>query len=565
MNTNKIKHSILLIEDDLSVNGHYDSSLKDKIVKLIPHSFVSKFPSGQLALSGFQNVINQQKRQFDFLIADLKLIDMAAEELLEKVYAMGIKIKVILIAEDELRCIQARNSFKAGEKILSKPLHMSDFIALIEGVWETFQYDDEDKGDMVPVRLAYLQDEHAYPFDLFISLNAEKRIKIFHGEDFVDNKRLDKLALKGVRFLYAKKSDVLTIKHKMYLPIRSSTLIPQEIIPFNVYVDDFSPLYKNGYMVNTSDISRLRNMKITQLFIEDRDELRYQKYLDKKFHKFIADNQIELQEKTEVLSNYLNQRVQSIITNPTKENLEPLIIAQKHFQSFVKGEKDSLRAIIGVLKSDNQNIYNHSIAVATLSYAITLEVVKMREDPENHKKVRAMDELDLESEESINILFIGGLLHDIGKAIMYFNAWAEEMKRSGTTGITGATTGTTSNTGTDDDSVIIPEQYLKMHPQLGYETLKQVRGINQHILEIVLQHEEYCDGTGYPKGLSRNFITNYAQLITIANYYDNIMRLSSTLKTINKERAIANMEQNSPKFNKAFLHAFKTLLLRVNL
>ncbi|MBF0297788.1 MAG: HD domain-containing protein [Oligoflexia bacterium] len=562
---NKSKNSILLIEDDLTLNCQYDSSLKDKLLKILPSCSITKFPSGQLSLNALRSSItatstgtssstvsteNSKNKKYDFLIADLNLIDMTAQELVEKIKISNIKIKIILIAEDEIRCVQAREIFKNGERVLSKPLHMSDMIALIDGEWESFQYgDNDDKDDMVPVRIQYLYDEPAYPFDLFISINSEKKLKIFYGKDFVDKKRLNKLSNKGVRFLYAKRSDVLTIKHKMYIPIRTSTLISQEVIPFSIYVDDFSLLFRNSHILSTDDVSRLKKMKITQLFIEDRDEFRYQKYLDIKINKFIEDDKIDIVEKSEVLSNYLNQRVQSIITNPTQNNLQPLIIAQKHFQTFLKRENNSFKAIITVLKSDNQNIYNHSISVATLCYAVTTEILKMRKDSEHHKKIRSLDEMDLESEESLNILFVGALLHDIGKAIMYFKVWAEEVNQHEN----------------DDDSNTIPEKYLRMHPQLGYDTLKKINGINPHILEIVLHHEEYCDGTGYPKGLSKNFISNYTQLVTLVNYYDNIMRLSATLKTINKERAIANMEQNINKFNKAYFHAFKTLLIRGNL
>ncbi len=44
---------------------------------------------------------------------------------------------------------------------------------------------------------------------------------------------------------------------------------------------------------------------------------------------------------------------------------------------------------------------------------------------------------------------------------------------------------------------------IKAHPQVGYEALKEVR-FPWPVAEIVLQHHERMDGSGYPQGLKGN-------------------------------------------------------------
>jgi putative two-component system response regulator len=57
---------------------------------------------------------------------------------------------------------------------------------------------------------------------------------------------------------------------------------------------------------------------------------------------------------------------------------------------------------------------------------------------------------------------------------------------------------------------------LKMHPQIGHDILKPV-GFPFPIHEIILQHHEKMDGSGYPRGLKRSEIRMEAQIIAVAD------------------------------------------------
>jgi PAS domain S-box-containing protein/putative nucleotidyltransferase with HDIG domain len=62
---------------------------------------------------------------------------------------------------------------------------------------------------------------------------------------------------------------------------------------------------------------------------------------------------------------------------------------------------------------------------------------------------------------------------------------------------------------------------VKEHPQVGYEILKPVE-FPWPLADIVLQHHECMDGSGYPRGLTKNKILIEAGIITVADVVESI-------------------------------------------
>lgn len=70
---------------------------------------------------------------------------------------------------------------------------------------------------------------------------------------------------------------------------------------------------------------------------------------------------------------------------------------------------------------------------------------------------------------------------------------------------------------------ITPNEYLliKEHPQAGYDILKHVR-FPWPIADIILQHHEKLDGSGYPHGLKAEQILLEARILTVADVVEAI-------------------------------------------
>ncbi len=100
------------------------------------------------------------------------------------------------------------------------------------------------------------------------------------------------------------------------------------------------------------------------------------------------------------------------------------------------------------------------------------------------------------SKEEIDILTLGGLLHDIGKLKIPDNIIRKPDKLS-------------------------PAEYniIKTHPLQGYNILKD-KNIDENVKQCALMHHERCDGSGYPLGVTSDKINRYAKIVSIADVYD---------------------------------------------
>ncbi|MFM2647052.1 HD-GYP domain-containing protein [Vibrio diabolicus] len=64
--------------------------------------------------------------------------------------------------------------------------------------------------------------------------------------------------------------------------------------------------------------------------------------------------------------------------------------------------------------------------------------------------------------------------------------------------------------------------YLKLHTKYGVDLASQIEGFPEVARVVITQHHELRDGSGYPKGLKGDEINEFAQIIAVANAFDNL-------------------------------------------
>lgn len=131
-------------------------------------------------------------------------------------------------------------------------------------------------------------------------------------------------------------------------------------------------------------------------------------------------------------------------------------------------------------------------------------------------------EMDL-PEEKIKGIAFGAMVHDIGKIYVP----AEILSRPGKI--------------TD-----LEREIIKTHPQAGYDLVKNI-DYPWPIAQIILQHHERLNGSGYPNGLKGNEILLEAKVVGVADVVEAMMthrpyrpahNLKAALKEINKYKGI---------------------------
>jgi len=146
------------------------------------------------------------------------------------------------------------------------------------------------------------------------------------------------------------------------------------------------------------------------------------------------------------------------------------------------------------------------------------------------------------SEYDCHILHRAGMLHDIGKVAIPDSVFLKPSKL------------------TDEEYSLIQE-----HVEMSYEMLKNI-SIFDEIKEIVRDHHEHYDGSGYPRGLIGEDTPMLAQVLTLADSFDamttdRIYKGRKSVKEALLEIAKLSGKQFNPKIVQTALSVLKDIVV----
>ncbi len=84
---------------------------------------------------------------------------------------------------------------------------------------------------------------------------------------------------------------------------------------------------------------------------------------------------------------------------------------------------------------------------------------------------------------------------------------------------------------------------IKVHAQSGYDILKNVE-LPYPIAEVVLQHHERIDGSGYPRGLKGDQILLEAKILAVADVVEAMATNRPYRQALGIDVALAEIEKN---------------------
>jgi len=129
-------------------------------------------------------------------------------------------------------------------------------------------------------------------------------------------------------------------------------------------------------------------------------------------------------------------------------------------------------------------------------------------------------EMDL-PDRMINDIKIAGTLHDIGKLYVPLDIL--------------------SQTGKLSDIELL---FIKTHPAAGYDILKSIP-FEGPIAEIILQHHERLDGSGYPRGLAGDEILLQARILSVADVVEAMASHRPYRTALGLEKALEEIQTNA--------------------
>lgn len=123
-------------------------------------------------------------------------------------------------------------------------------------------------------------------------------------------------------------------------------------------------------------------------------------------------------------------------------------------------------------------------------------------------------------QDKINGTRIASLIHDIGKVNLPTEIISKPSKL-----------------------IEVEFNLIKNYPKVGYDILKKV-DFPWPIAEIVLQHQEKIDGSGYPRGLKGNEICIEAKILGVANVVEAMTSYKSYRPALSIDEALAEILEN---------------------
>jgi len=90
-------------------------------------------------------------------------------------------------------------------------------------------------------------------------------------------------------------------------------------------------------------------------------------------------------------------------------------------------------------------------------------------------------------------------------------------------------------------------EIIKGHAQAGYEILKDLQFDDLPVAEIVRQHHERMNGSGYPQGLKGEQILPEAKILAVADVLESMASYRPYRPALGIDKAIAEIETNSGK------------------
>ena len=279
------------------------------------------------------------------------------------------------------------------------------------------------------------------------------------------------------------REDVVASETIQLIPVPVACLREETVTSFNLYLRARGAqppvLYREKHLPFTEeDRRRLEANNVKHLFVDSCEEKAYLRYLEKNLGAILADPELPLEHKTEVV--YVSGRflMREVFADPRAGDTvhRSKAYAQLTYE-FLPQEKTAFAQLLRITSYDYYT-YTHSINVFVFS--ITLAQRSGAFSPTELKEFGT-----------------GSLLHDIGKSLI-------------------------------DPSIVnckgklTDEQWeeMKRHPELGCHILHGHGGISPAAMDVVRHHHEKVNGSGYPEQCDARQLSPFVRICTIADIFD---------------------------------------------
>lgn len=260
--------------------------------------------------------------------------------------------------------------------------------------------------------------------------------------------------------------------------VRTKNLCEGDVIRENLYDAKMRVLLRAGNKLTSRAIDMIKKLGYKGIYIEKPENCRREEI---PLPEPLLDNEMMLRivaQVREMLARVAADGSQiSGFIHMMEENVEDIVAIMKE-----RANRQEMLYEMYDMRMASNWLYYHSIATCVLSAGIAIVLGY--------------------TDEKVRSIALGGMLHDIGKVFpggdLYEKSDITEEER----------------------------QQLREHPEQMFRLLQRVTILPIDTTYAVWQHHEKCDGSGYPLGIKKDKIYMSAQIVALANAYDNMTNMT---------------------------------------
>ena len=182
-------------------------------------------------------------------------------------------------------------------------------------------------------------------------------------------------------------------------------------------------------------------------------------------------------------------------------------------------EEDGLGRWIDVVRKHHSQTFQHCLIVTGVAVGFGKHLGFSRADKQR--------------------LAAAGILHDVGKARIPLSI----LEKPGPL---------------DDAELAV----MRQHPMLGLEALQSSPGLQPEMIDMVVHHHEYLDGSGYPHALEASKISDLVRTITIADIFGALIERRSYKPPLSGADAYEILQKMDGKLDRDLVREFRPIARR---
>lgn len=200
--------------------------------------------------------------------------------------------------------------------------------------------------------------------------------------------------------------------------------------------------------------------------------------------------------------------------------------------SLIRNAEGKIVSYMGIARDITERIQSYEKLQKTLTGTINaISAISEIRDPytSGHQKkvaklAAAISRKLKMDEEKVNAISTAALIHDIGKISIPISILSKP------------------TTLTDIEFAMI-----KTHSQLGFDITKEIDFLGNLLSDIILQHHERLDGSGYPNGLKDEDILFEAKIVAVADVVEAMASHRPYRPSLGIDQALKEIEINKGK------------------